>query len=67
MTCVDKFTSDEWYDLLHLVEVEHAMCLKEPDQEHWLNIHLKLKSLRDVDARKVTQNIVKKSIKGNSL
>ena len=67
MACVDKFTSDEWYDLLHLVEVEHAMCLQESDQEHWSNIYLKLKSLRDVDAREVTENIVKKSIKGNSL
>ena len=67
MSCTDTFTSDEWYDLLHLVEVEHTMCLQEQDQEHWSNIYLKLRSLREVDAREVTKEIIKKSVKGNSL
>ena len=67
MSCTDKFTSNEWYDLLHLVEIEHTMCLDEQDQEYWANIYLKLRSLRDVDAREITKEIVKKSVKGNSL
>ena len=67
MSCTDKFTSNEWYDLLHLVEIEHTMCLDEQDQEYWANIYLKLRSNREVDAREVTKENIKKSVKGNSL
>ena len=67
MSCTDKFTSNEWYDLLHLVEIEHTMCLDEQDQEYWANIYLKLRSIREVAAREITKEIIKKSVKGNSL
>ena len=43
------------------------MCLDEQDQEYWANIYLNLRSIREVDAREITKEIIKKSVKGNSL